>query len=969
MAVRPKFRIGVAALAVGWSLAAPHAAVAEADSGSEADTSATSAGPANNPASRTTQHRTPRAAARTARPAAGRPARSQQGRPATKSVPAGAARRPAASPVENLPEPPRTVESAPVVAPQPSAAPPTQVAAAAGPAAVLAVPCESCRNPSPAAPKLSATATARLTQVADRIGHWLSGLPSTPANEWLSGALLIVRRNLLPTAPPVQARSVSSSAASAGPVLTGITSTPGSTSLVLSFNAPLIPGTATDLANYRITASRFGNPQVVTTSGPALRVVAAQYSEISSTSSEVTLTLARPMRQRVFYRIFINGELPITSGDQSSNPLVGLGGGVFDGDNDETPGGNFYGLFAVGSKLRFTDSSADRVVLTATGDSGLNVWRELNGDIDQITVLPGGSALSGSVIPGRKSTGTVYIGSITVPVPTPLVLNGATDNLPQSFVTVPSSGLAPPPPTPTATSPTPVPATGENLPYTMEITPVRAPGITNLPGIQSGVYAQTAPTRDYPSGLWLMFGGRTNGLHNFSPSGEQSFPPSFQNGVVYVVNPVDWHVWSLPWNQTNVPASVYNSLSSTNAEHYRKGDTLYVAGGYAVPGTVSFTGDVTALSKDITVTSGLENLAVGQKLSGVLPFPSGQEVFPPGTTITAINGNTVTASVITEADATGLEMAAYSSEFTTYDTLTALSIKGLVEAVINGGDVASLAKIRQTSDPAFAVTGGEMAELNGRTYLVFGHDFQGGYNGATANISQVYSDEIRSFRIIDTGRRLAIAGYRAVRDPVNYRRRDGNLVSFIGNAGQPQLAFLGGVFTPGSAFTGYQAPILIGSGGRVRIDAAYQQFFSQYTTANIPLYDPRSRSMYDILIGGISLYDYTDGQLTKKAGLPWIDEVTSLVQSRDGAFQEYSMSPILPVTPDGTGYYGASSAFFRNQALPAYRNGVLRLNRLQGPTVAGYMFGGIYSTASDTTNSFSQTGASNQVFQITLTPS
>ena len=35
----------------------------------------------------------------------------------------------------------------------------------------------------------------------------------------------------------------------------------------------------------------------------------------------------------------------------------------------------------------------------------------------------------------------------------------------------------------------------------------------------------------------------------------------------------------------------------------------------------------------------------------------------------------------------------------------------------------------------------------------------------------------------------------------------------------------------------------------------------------------------------------------------------------------------------------------------------------------GYMFGGIYSTVPNpTTNTFSQTGASNQVFQITLTP-
>ena len=31
------------------------------------------------------------------------------------------------------------------------------------------------------------------------------------------------------------------------------------------------------------------------------------------------------------------------------------------------------------------------------------------------------------------------------------------------------------------------------------------------------------------------------------------------------------------------------------------------------------------------------------------------------------------------------------------------------------------------------------------------------------------------------------------------------------------------------------APILIGANGKTRVDSNYQQFFDQYTTANIPL--------------------------------------------------------------------------------------------------------------------------------------
>ena len=81
------------------------------------------------------------------------------------------------------------------------------------------------------------------------------------------------------------------------------------------------------------------------------------------------------------------------------------------------------------------------------------------------------------------------------------------------------------------------------------------------------------------------------------------------------------------------------------------------------------------------------------------------------------------------------------------------------------------------------------------------------------------------------------------------------------------------------------------------------------------------------------------------------------------------MSPIPAVTPGSTGNYGANAAFFMNQALPATSKGVILLSRLRGPTVVGYMFGGIYSTVSNTSsNTFRATGASNQVFQITMTP-
>lgn len=48
------------------------------------------------------------------------------------------------------------------------------------------------------------------------------------------------------------------------------------------------------------------------------------------------------------------------------------------------------------------------------------------------------------------------------------------------------------------------------------------------------------------------------------------------------------------------------------------------------------------------------------------------------------------------------------------------------------------------------------------------------------------------------------------------------------------------------------------------------------------MYDQHSRSMYDVLMGGIGLYYYADGQLTEDTSLPCTDNVTSLVQAADG---------------------------------------------------------------------------------------
>ena len=514
-------------------------------------------------------------------------------------------------------------------------------------------------------------------------------------------------------------------------------------------------------------------------------------------------------------------------------------------------------------------------------------------------------------------------------------------------------------------------ATSQNLPYTLSITPVTTAQTPMLPGLQAAVSAHLAPTAAYPDGLWLFFGGRTNGLHNFTPSGVTNFPADFQNEDIVVINPANWQTWSLPWSQTDVPASVYNSLSSAAQDFYQKGDKLYTIGGYSVPDSINFTGDTTDGSTTVQV-SNVAGLAVGQYLTGLgipLFLPNSQT--QADVTITAVGANSITISQAATATATGVTLNAATSNYTTYDTLTSMSVSGMINAVINGGDVAHQSAIRQISDPRLEVTGGDLSMICGRAFLIFGQNFQGGYalGPGAPSFTQIYSDEIRSFKIVDSGSTLAISNYQALRHTTNFRRRDGNLGAVVLPDGKQALSYYGGVFTPGQNSTALQAPILISSSSKTTVDSNYQQFFDQYTTTDIPLFDRRTKAMDTIFLGGISLYDYSNGQLTQftgaEGGPGWVDDVSTLSQSKYGSDQEFIM-PALP------GLYGAYSSFEASPLLPVYSNGVVKLDKLKGPTVIGYLFGGIYSTVAETSadpvTEATQTGASNQVFEVTVTP-
>jgi hypothetical protein len=290
---------------------------------------------------------------------------------------------------------------------------------------------------------------------------------------------------------------------------------------------------------------------------------------------------------------------------------------------------------------------------------------------------------------------------------------------------------------------------------------------------------------------------------------------------------------------------------------------------------------------------------------------------------------------------------------TTFDTLTAINVPGLIRAVIHGGNIA--AQVQQIHNPVFQVTGGQLGKLGNRDYLVMGQSFLGDYFSPTS--VQQYADQIQSFKIVDMCHRLAIRNYQTSTDQVNFHRRDFRMSPVILPNGHQALEAYGGVFTP--AMSVYRQPITITRSGNTII-SSYQQFFSQYDSPQIPLYSAGSHTMQTVFLGGISLYNYDPATqaISEDPNIPFIDTITDLVQPPSGVNQEYILPVHLP------GLLGAEAQFMTSTSAPSYSNGVIKLDAIHHPTTVGYMYGGILAQQA---NNGSST-ASGEVFKVTLIP-
>ena len=241
-----------------------------------------------------------------------------------------------------------------------------------------------------------------------------------------------------------------------------------------------------------------------------------------------------------------------------------------------------------------------------------------------------------------------------------------------------------------------------------------------------------------------------------------------------------------------------------------------------------------------------------------------------------------------------------------------------------------------------AVTGGRLNKLNNMLYLVGGQRFDGRYNPHGPDhgpgFSQLYTNQIRKFSLTENNGQLSIENYSSITDSLILHRRDYNLLMQFDNNGKEMLSIYSGVFQYGKdvPFT----TLIDINENSYREVPGFNQLFSHYHTATLPVYNNETKTMYSVFFGGIAQnYKDSSGNTVKDNDVPFVKTI-SVVERRNNTVKEY----VLPGKMSG--YFGATAEFIpANEKLFA-KNGIMNMNKLnKKPTMIGYIIGGIDSRA------------------------
>ncbi|HNF72038.1 MAG TPA: hypothetical protein PLP34_06480, partial [Chitinophagaceae bacterium] len=296
----------------------------------------------------------------------------------------------------------------------------------------------------------------------------------------------------------------------------------------------------------------------------------------------------------------------------------------------------------------------------------------------------------------------------------------------------------------------------------------------------------------------------------------------------------------------------------------------------------------------------------------------------------------------------------------TFASLCAIDVPSVITAIVNGNPFQNF--IRQINDPLFKVTGGHLKKIYHDYYLIGGNSFDGNYNPMGGpSYTQVYTNSIRRFKLNDNGTTITVTHLPEIVDAAAFHRRDYNAVPGILPNGEEGVTVFSGVFQ-----TGVDLPFLncvqVDSSG-YNINNTFQQYYNHYHCAVLPIYSAAAQEMHTIFFGGIAQYFDSAGVLVQDNNVPFVKTIARVTQPASGVMTEYKLPVEMP------GYLGAGSEFIPEESIARYANDVIQQdNLIQDTTLAGYIFGGIQSTAKNIfqTNTGSQSAANHQLFKVYL---
>ncbi len=278
-----------------------------------------------------------------------------------------------------------------------------------------------------------------------------------------------------------------------------------------------------------------------------------------------------------------------------------------------------------------------------------------------------------------------------------------------------------------------------------------------------------------------------------------------------------------------------------------------------------------------------------------------------------------------------------TSVFVTFKTLTAINLTMLESAVTSGTGLAAC--FRQITDSRLKVCGTHLKKIGTKYILPMGHDFDGTYsrNDTAGFYKQKYTNQIRSFEIIDDGINLAISNYAAVTDTINLHRRDYNLVPQVENNSIVLSAF-SGVFQYGlpKPYTN----IVNMNSNSFNVVPTFNQQLSHYHSAVMPIYDSLNNTMHTIFFGGEAMYYYSSPiqQVVYDSAVPFVSTISKITKDASGNYTEYLMPDSLP------GLMGSNALFIPIVNTMYLNNEIVNLNsQPNGNTLVGYIVGGINS--------------------------